>query len=175
VTGDDSSATLHDNARRRVEIEKQAERIELHHADLAEPLDMLDEHIFDGIVSSLVLHYIRDWGPTLRELRRVLKPGGWLQFSTHHPATDAMRLQPKNYMETELIEDYWEWVGTVRFFRRPLTAVIQPVTDAGFIIEKFVEPVPTEEFRRLKPDSYERSLRWPEFLIIYAIVRNPHS
>jgi SAM-dependent methyltransferase len=168
VTGVDSSATLLDHAKRRVESVKLSDRIDLHLADLAEPLDFIADHTLDGIVSSLVLHYIRDWGPTLREFHHVLKPGGWLLFSTHHPAADARRFEPERYLETELIDDYWEWVGTVRFFRRPLSSVIQSVADAGFVIEKLVEPLPTEEFRRQKPESYEHSQRWPEFLIIRA-------
>jgi SAM-dependent methyltransferase len=168
VTGVDSSATLLDHAKRRVESVKLGDRIELHLADLAEPLDFIADHTLDGIVSSLVLHYIRDWCPTLREFHRVLKPGGWLLFSTHHPAADARRFEPERYLETELIDDYWEWVGTVRFFRRPLSSVIQSVADTGFVIEKLVEPLPTEEFRRQKPEAYEKAQRWPEFLIIRA-------
>jgi len=168
VTGVDSSATLVDYAKRRVEAAKLGDRIELHVADLSEPLDFIADHSIDGIVASLVLHYIRDWGPTLREFHRILKPGGWLLFSTHHPAADARLFEPQRYLETELIEDYWEWVGTVRFFRRPLSSVIQSVADAGFVIEKLVEPLPTDEFRRQKPESYEKALRWPEFLIIRA-------
>ena len=164
----DSSATLVDYAKRRIETAKLGNQIELHVADLAEPLDFIADNTMDGIVSSLVLHYIRDWGPTLREFRRILKPGGWLLFSTHHPAADARRFEPERYLEIELIDDYWEWVGTVRFFRRPLGGVIQPVVDAGFVIEQLVEPLPTEEFRRQKPESYANAMRWPEFLIIRA-------
>jgi len=169
VTGVDSSASLLEYARRRIETAKLGDRVKLRLADLAEPLEFADGS-FDGIVSSLVLHYVRDWAPMLREFRRILKPGGWLLFSVHHPAADAKRFEPKRYLETELIEDYWDWVGTVRFFRRPLSAVIQAVVDAGFIVEQLVEPLPTEEFRRQKPKSYEHSLRWPEFLIIRASV-----
>ena len=168
VTGVDSSATLLDYAKRRVEAAQLGDRIRLQVADLSEPVGFIADHTMDGIVSSLVMHYIRDWGPTLREFRRILKPGGWLLLSTHHPMADARHFEPKRYLDTELIEDYWEWVGTVRFFRRPLSSVIQSVADAGFVIEKLVEPVPTEEFRRLKPDSYEQSLRSPEFLIVQA-------
>jgi len=168
VTGVDSSATLLDYAKRRIATENLGDRIDLHAADLSEPLDFIADDTFDGIVSSLVLHYIRDWGPTLREFRRILKPGGWLLFSTHHPAADARRFEPKRYLDTELIEDYWDWVGTVRFFRRPLSGVIQPVADAGFVIEKLFEPLPIDEFRRLKPEAYESSLRWPDFLILSA-------
>lgn len=168
VTAIDSSATLVNYAKRRIENEKLGDQIELRVADLSEPLDFIADNTMDGIVSSLVLHYIRDWGPTLGEFRRILKPSGWLLFSTHHPAADARRFEPERYIETELIDDYWEWVGTVRFFRRPLSTVIQSVVDAGFVIEKMVEPLPTEEFRRQKPESYANALRWPEFLIIRA-------
>ena len=168
VTAIDSSATLVDYAKRRIETAKLGDQIELRVADLSDPLDFIADNAMDGIVSSLVLHYIRDWGPTLGEFRRILKPSGWLLFSTHHPAADARRFDPERYLETELIDDYWAWVGAVRFFRRPMSAVIQSVADAGFVIEKMVEPLPTEEFRRQKPESYANALRWPEFLIIRA-------
>ena len=166
VIGVDSSATLVEHAKRRVAAAKLGDQIELHVADLSEPLDFIADHTIDGIVSSLVLHYIRDWRPTLGEFRRILKPAGWLLFSTHHPSADAKRFEPERYLDTELLDDYWEWVGTVRFFRRPLSAVIQSIADAGFVIEKLVEPLPTEEFRRQKPKSYKNALRWPEFLIL---------
>ena len=168
VTGIDSSAALLEYARRRIERDELSDKITLHLADLAEPLGFIDDQSIDGIVSSLVLHYIRDWGPTLREFRRILKPDGWLLFSVHHPFADAKRFEPKRYLEIELIDDYWEWVGEVRFFRRPMSAIIQAVVGAGFLIDKLVEPLPTEEFRRVKPKSYEHSLRWPEFMIMRA-------
>src|SRR5262245_49272741 len=47
-------------------------------ADLAEPLTFAGDEEFDVAVCPLVLHYLRDWLPTLRELSRVLKPGGIL-------------------------------------------------------------------------------------------------
>jgi hypothetical protein len=40
--------------------------------------------------------------------------------------------------------------------------------NAGFAIERLLEPLPTDEFRQLKPKSYERLLRFPEFLLIRA-------
>ncbi|MFE2699145.1 class I SAM-dependent methyltransferase, partial [Streptomyces mirabilis] len=40
---------------------------------------------FDDGVASLVLHHLEDWGPTLAELRRVIRPGGRLIASVDHP------------------------------------------------------------------------------------------
>jgi SAM-dependent methyltransferase len=135
-------------------------------ADLAEPLTFIADKSVDGILSPLVMHYLRDWTPTLDEFRRVLRPGGWLLLSTHHPSTDAYRFDTTNYFETEAIEDYWSWVGKVRFFRRPLTRITGAITDAGFVIDRLVEPMPTQVFRNMNPASYERILKRPEFLLI---------
>jgi SAM-dependent methyltransferase len=137
-------------------------------ADLTAPFDFLDDASVDGILSALVLHYLRDWGPTLAEFRRILKPAGWLLLSTHHPATEASRFDISNYFATEELEDYWSWVGRVRFYRRPLTAIIGAFTDAGFVIDRLVEPRPTEWFREEKPEAYARLLKHPEFLIVRA-------
>lgn len=137
-------------------------------ADLTQPLVFLDAGTVDGVLSALVLHYLQDWAPTLSEFRRVLKPGGWLLLSTHHPATEALRYDVADYFATELIEDYWSWVGKVRFYRRPLTAITGALTDAGFVIDQIVEPRPNEWFRTVKPDAYARLLKQPEFLILRA-------
>ena len=141
-------------------------------ADLSEPLGFLPRASIDGILSPLVLHYLRDWRPTLGEFQRVLKPGGWLVLSTHHPGTEAVRFDVANYFATEALEDYWSWVGNVRFFRRPLGAITGAITDAGFLIEKLVEPLPDDTFRASKPDSYARILKHPEFLLIKACLHN---
>jgi SAM-dependent methyltransferase len=143
-------------------------RVTVRTADLGQPLDFMDAKSVDGVLSALVMHYLRDWGPTLAEFRRVLRPRGWLVMSTHHPAADAARFNVPNYFATELIEDYWDWVGKVRFYRRPLTAIVTALSDAGFVIEQLVEPQPTEWFRTEKPEVYQKLLRQPEFLLIRA-------
>src|SRR5262249_6666297 len=77
VTAVDRSVPLVEHARRRIAAlpaQMQA-RAELRVADLRERLDFAADASFDGVVSALVLHYLRDWGPTMAEFRRVLKPG----------------------------------------------------------------------------------------------------
>jgi SAM-dependent methyltransferase len=167
VDGIDLSPAMVDYARMRLRSAGIAERVTLRVADLGQPLPFSDA-TFDGIVSPLVMHYMRDWRPALRELRRVLRPDGWLLFSTHHPAADAARFKTKNYFATEHVVDHWDWVDRVEFFRRSLTEIVASINDGGFEIEKLVEPVPTEEFRITQPDSYARLMNQPEFLIILA-------
>jgi SAM-dependent methyltransferase len=167
VDGIDLSPAMVDYARVRLRSAGVDERVTLRVADLALELPFADA-AFDGIVSPLVMHYMGDWRPALREMRRVLRREGWLLLSTHHPAADAARFKTENYFATEHVVDHWDWVGRVEFFRRSLTEIVASINDGGFVIETLVEPVPTEEFRVAKPDSYARLMNQPEFLIILA-------
>jgi SAM-dependent methyltransferase len=163
VTGIDASARMLAHARERL-----GERVPLHVVDLAGPLPFVDAG-FEVVLSALVLHYLPDITPTLREFRRVLR------FSTHHPCHEADRLEaagcPVDYFATELVDEEWENVGRVRFHRRPLTAVFEALHAAGFLVERVVEPRPTDAFRERKPDAYARLLRRPEFLCVRATTR----
>ncbi|GAB3209626.1 Methylase involved in ubiquinone/menaquinone biosynthesis [Marinactinospora thermotolerans DSM 45154] len=82
VTGIDASAGMLALARRRL-----GDDVDLRVCDLSDPLPFPDG-AFDDVVASLVLHYLEDWGPTLAEMRRVLRPGGRLIASVHHPFVD---------------------------------------------------------------------------------------
>jgi SAM-dependent methyltransferase len=163
VTSIDESAEMVRHTRTRL-----GEGADVRVADLTQPLSFAEEASFDGIVSALVLHYLRDWSMALAEFRRILKPDGWLLFSTHHPAADAARIDPARYLDVEPREDVWKWAGTIRFFRRPLCQVVNPLADAGFAIQRLVEPEPGEAFRRAKPAAWERLMRQPEFLLVLA-------
>ncbi|GHD19574.1 hypothetical protein GCM10007147_10570 [Nocardiopsis kunsanensis] len=82
MSGIDASAQMLALARQRL-----GDQAELRVGDLSEPLPFADG-AFDDVVASLVLHYLRDWGPTLAEMRRVLRPGGRLIASVQHPFAD---------------------------------------------------------------------------------------
>lgn len=163
VTSIDASGEMIRHARAR--LGKDAD---LRVADLARPLDFAEDASHDGVLSALALHYLRDWRTPLAEFRRILKPDGWLLFSTHHPAADAVLFGPAPYLEVAEREDFWEGVGTVRFHHRPLREIVNPLADAGFAIQRLEEPLPTDAFRALKPEAYERLLRQPNFLLVLA-------
>lgn len=171
VVAVDASAAMVEHTRSRLAplgVLHPGGRAQVRVADLAQSLTFADDESFDGIVSPLVLHYLRDWGPTLAEFRRVLRPDGWLVFSTSNPQTEVVRMDIADYFAIERIDEMWPWLGRVVYYRRPLTAIIDALADAGFVVERLVEPRPTDAFREAKPEAYARILRHPEFILIRA-------
>ena len=167
VTGVDASAAMAAHARRRL-----GDRASIHVQDLAAPLPFADA-AFDLVLSALVLHYLPDLVPTLREFRRVLGRAGTLVFSTHHPCHEADRLEADGraieYFATEPVEEEWNDIGRVRFFRRPLTALFEALADAGFLVAQVLEPRPSEALRARRPELHARLMRRPEFLCVRAL------
>jgi SAM-dependent methyltransferase len=160
VVGIDGSSAMVALARERV---RPPARFAV--ADLAAPLDFPDAS-FDLVVASLVLHYLEDWDGPLRELRRVLRPGGALVCSTHHLAMKEMP-PPEDYFATELVHDRWEVGGQehdVTFWRRPLSAMFDAFAAAGLTVERVVEPQPVDECRERFPEWWQRLSTEPWFL-----------
>ncbi|PRX50895.1 methyltransferase family protein [Prauserella shujinwangii] len=165
VTGIDASAGMLELARRRLGADA-----DLRVADLARPLPFPDG-AFDDVVASLVLHYLEDWGPVLTELRRVLAPGGRLLVSVDHPfAVHAIQRgagHATQYFETYRWTEEWTLGGrTVRmsFWNRPLHAMTDAFTAAGFRLSVVSEPRPVPAARALFPEEYRALTRNPSFL-----------
>lgn len=137
-------------------------------ADLAAPLTFAATASFDLAVAALALHYVAEWTPVLREVHRVLRPGGLLVFSTHHPTADYQRHPDGSYFDVELVTEEWQDLGMVQFYRRPLTAIAGALAAAGFVVERLLEPLPTAEFAARRPEAYARLLRFPAFLMVRA-------
>jgi SAM-dependent methyltransferase len=115
---------------------------------------------FDLIMSSLVIHYMDDLAATFAEWARVLRPNGWLAFSTHHPGGTE---------RTELVELEWKWLGTtMTSYVRPLRELLDPLAAAGFTVDRTASPSPSEAMRRGDPRGYERLRREPAFVFIRA-------
>lgn len=165
VTGVDGSAALLELARRRL-----GPATPLLHADLAEPLPLPD-NAFDAVLAALVMHYLQDWGPTLREFRRVLVPGGRFVMSTHHPTMDHAMSGRDDYFETYEWSEHWHKNGQdvlMRFWHRPLHAITDALSAGGFQLDVLSEPRPLPEAADLFPREYDDLLRRPRFLFIAA-------
>ena len=152
VTGIDASAGMLVLARRRLGADT-----DLRVVDLNDPLPFADG-AFDDVVASLVLHYLKDWGPTLAEMRRVLRPGGRLIVSVQHPFADYAIQNPRpDYLATTAYTDEFTFGGRsveLRFWRRPLHAMTDAFTAAGFRLCTISEPQPDPAARELFPDDF---------------------
>ena len=140
-------------------------------ADLDQPLDFLEDDSFDIVLSALALDYIEDWNKVFKEFYRVLRQGGHLVFSTGHPFTEFLLHGTESYFRTETVDYEWTSFGMpvrVPYYRRPLNAVVNPLLEAGFVLERLLEPTPTEQFRQKAPQDYEELSKRPGFLCVRA-------
>ncbi|WP_181772776.1 class I SAM-dependent methyltransferase [Amycolatopsis pittospori] len=165
VSGIDASAGMLEHAKRRLGADA-----DLRVADLADPLPFPDD-TFDDVIASLVLHYLQDWGPTLAEMRRVLKTGGRLIASVNHPTADycieRMAGRRPDYFEIYNATFEFELRGqTARmsFWNRPLHAMTDAFTAAGFRISAIGEPQPVPAARELFPEDFPLLATAPSFL-----------
>jgi SAM-dependent methyltransferase len=153
--------------------ERLGDRAQVLHASLEHPLKFLTGGSFGIVISPLVMDYVRDWERVFREFHRVLRDGGTLVFSMEHPYPKYHdHRETSNYFEVELVE--YEWTGfgeTVRVpsYRRPLSEVVNPLIRAGFVVDKILEPIPTEAFRQQAPEDYEELSRSPGFMCVRAV------
>jgi len=132
---------------------------------------------FDFATACMSLMDIPETGLVLAEVLRVLRPGGFFQFSITHPCFDTPHR--KNLRDegglTYAIEvgDYFrelhgeveEWIFSaappevragLRPFRLPrftrtLSAWLNFLVEAGFVLERFGEPRPSDEAVRERP------------------------
>ena len=148
--------------------QRLAGRAQVLQGDVTDLRGKLEDCTFDVILSSLVLHYVTDLAKTFRECARLLRPQGVLVFSTHHPVHQPSILD-RGYLQAELIEEEWAWLGEkMRYYRRPLRDLIDPLTAAGFVIERICEPSPSDTLKVRDPGGYDRLSRLPAFLFVRA-------
>ncbi len=155
VAGFDSSAEMLELARKRL-----GPGPDLRVADLGSPLPYPDG-AFDDVIAALVLHYLEDWTAPLAELRRVLIPGGRLIVAVDHPfAITLMQREAgrkPDYFATYSRTEEWTMGGRhtaqLTFWHRPLHAITDAFTAAGFRIAVISEPPPAPGARELFPDD----------------------
>ena len=134
-------------------------------ADLRDPLSFADE-VFDLVLSPLTLHYLENWQPTFAEFRRILKPGGLFVFSVHHPFKE-FAASGTNYFEVEKrVRE--AAAGKLVSYRRPLSSIVETLSETGFGVERLLEPVPTAAYRAIDPAGSEELSRSPSLLLVRA-------
>lgn len=146
-----------------------SEKLTLLCSDLAEGFPGIADESQDYIVNSLVLHYIENWEPVIKECTRVLKPGGKMYLSTHHPFGDYLHLKKENYFEKTFVHDTWgskKKPFTVHYYTRTLTEVLKPFLKPELKILNIEEPLPDKKYRSVNEEAYKRISEKPQFLFI---------
>jgi SAM-dependent methyltransferase len=165
VTGVDSSQGMLDIAAARLGPD-----VPLLCSNLERRLPFADGS-FDAILASLVMHYLEDWAPPLAEFRRVLRTSGRLVISTHHPAMDHALYPGPGYLETYAYTEEWERSGRrvpMRFWHRPLSAMVSALLNAGFSVAGLEEPQPDPSVRESDPRAWRLLTTEPRFLFFLA-------
>jgi hypothetical protein len=69
------------------------------------------------------------------------------------------------------MERVWNPCSSACFTVARLSAALNPLLEAGFVLERILEPIPTEQFKQADPKGYEQLSRQPGFLCIGAAKR----
>ncbi|MCH4191457.1 MAG: class I SAM-dependent methyltransferase [Butyrivibrio sp.] len=146
-----------------------------------EDISTLNDH-YDIIVSSLAFHYIEAFKPLIVDIYRLLTEGGVLVFSQEHPFSTCYRNGFERWTKDENgkklylnlceygieRENESKWfVDNVKKYHRTFSTIVNTLADAGFSIEKMVEPTPDETILSQYP-GYRDLFHKPDFLLIRA-------
>lgn len=192
VDGVDVSAKL--LARAQVEEERESIGVRYHRADLAD-LSLFRDRTFDAAVSNVVLQDVRRYRAAIREIFRVLKPGGRFLFSLTHPAfeapvpgtwarepEDSERIEDRKFLKVDRYFDrvatYWAPPGKslLPSFHRPLRDYFEALADAGFVVARYEEPTASKKALERNYRAFADLLRVPLFVVVEAIrPRNPRA
>ena len=144
-------------------------KVNAYKQDISFGLPYENNNSADVILSPLVLHYIENLKPVFESVYRVLKPGGYMVFSMHHPFTDFKYSQSSHYFERESIEEEWDTIGfpvSVRFYRRSLTEISEAITSSGLMISKISEGTLDEKAKQINQKIYSYLKNNPNFIFI---------
>lgn len=140
------------------------------HHDLDVPLDFLADDSQDGVVCTLVIHHLSDRPRFLAEIRRILRPGGWLVLSSTHPTADWGYFGGSYFDERWVTRSFGE--ATMEYQLMTMSTLLNEIADAGFVLERMVEPQPTEALRDVDAEQYEKWTSAPIFVALRARARN---
>jgi ubiquinone/menaquinone biosynthesis C-methylase UbiE len=125
----------------------------------------LEDDAADLAVASMALMTVDDVPAVVREVARVLAPGGRFLVTLLHPIDTWGDAGGSYFDETTFDKEVVRAAGrmTFRDAHRPLGAYFRALEEAGFAIERVREPAPDDGFFRRHPEA-ER-LRGRPFLL----------
>ncbi|MCM1254312.1 MAG: class I SAM-dependent methyltransferase [Clostridium sp.] len=145
-----------------------------------EDIAQLNEQ-FDIVISSLAFHYVDDFAGVVKNIYQMLHEGGLFIFSQENPLCtchsgadrwtrdedgNKIYLNLANYGIEGERESVW-FVDNVKKYHRTFSTIVNTLIEAGFVIEKMIEPLPTDELLEKYP-QYKDLFHKPDFLLIKA-------
>ena len=139
---------------------------------------------FALVISSLAFHYIEDFSGVVRTVYEKLNKNGTFIFSQENPLCTChsggdrwtrdekgkkLYLNLENYGVEGERKSTW-FIDDVIKYHRTFSTIVNTLVDAGFTIEKMVEPLPTDEIVVEHPE-YKDLYHKPDFLLIKASKR----
>ncbi len=126
---------------------------------------------FDVVISSVCFHYVKDIKFIFLQIAKSLKQSGIFIFSVEHPVCTALL---KGWY-TEKTKEYWpvdnyfqeseryqKWfVENVVKYHRTIETYANSLIDAGFNIEKILEPCPSQKALEERKDLFDHTRRPP--------------
>jgi SAM-dependent methyltransferase len=117
------------------------------------------EASFDAVVMCLVIEHIENYQAAIREMARVLEPGGRCLLLLNHPLLQA---PGSGWIDDHILEEQYYRVGAylkddvsieelapgvkLPFMHRPLSRYVEVVGSSGLLIEDMAEPPPPPGF-----------------------------
>jgi hypothetical protein len=93
-------------------------------------------------------------------------------FDKNAVAVDALGALGFGFVEVGTVTETWSRGWEVTTWRLPLGQLTEEFADAGFVIERLVEPSPEPEMGRSHPDTFERLSTEPGF-ILFRLRKDP--
>ena len=137
---------------------------------------------FDVVASSLAIHYVADYAGLCKNVYRLLRSGGAFVFSQEHPLTSCFTTGERWTKDTEgnklwaNVSNYsvdgerlskWFVQGVVKY-HRTFSTIVNALVEAGFAVEKLVEPIPDAQMLARYPERCRDLLHKPDFLLVRA-------
>ncbi len=136
----------------------------------------------DAAVVCLVYEHVEALDDAVAELGRVVRPGGRVALFLNHPLIqtpgsgwidDQILEPPEQYwrigpylpevtFDEQVTKDVW-----VTFVHRPLSRYVNALIDAGFELERMLEPAPPPGFLA-RASEYEDARDIPRLMVIVA-------
>jgi ubiquinone/menaquinone biosynthesis C-methylase UbiE len=191
MTGIDISKKMLSFARKQEKIKPLGIRYErASYADLS----LFADNSFDAIVSTMALMDSPNYRGAIKELSRILRPGGELYFSISHPCFMTkgygwikdekgyeVKLTVADYFNTRPRIERWKFskspvpAETPPFaypgFYRTISEYINPLIKIGFNIKRIHEPRPTEAICKKFP--WLRQWRYHAAIFFYVHAKKP--